>query len=287
MAMSDTIVVTGATGQQGGAVARSLLRQGQKVRALSRNPAKAEALKKLGAEVVAGDLTNRASLDVALRGAKKVFVVTTPFEAGMEAEVRQGITAADAARAAGVEHLVYTSVGSAHKQTGIPHFETKWKVEQHIQKLGLPATILRPVFFMDNFGSPWMLPAIQQGKLVSPVRPDRPLQMIALRDIGEFAAAAFLRPKEFLGQAIDLAGDELTLPQAAEIIARALGKPVQYELLPDEQAEKTLGHDFAVMYRWFNAVGYSVNIPALERRWGIPLTKFKDLVAAAPWAKGA
>ena len=287
MATRETILVTGATGQQGGAVARSLLSQGQRVRALTRTPAKAEALKKQGAEVVVGDLTDRASLDAALRGVKKVFLVTMMLEAGLEAEVKQGITMADAAKAAGVEHLVYTSVGSADKQTGIPHFETKWKVEQYIKTLGLPATILRPVFFMENFGAPWMLPAIQQGKLVLPVRPDRPLQMIALQDIGAFGAAAFLRPKEFIGQAIDLAGDELTFPGALSILSASLGKPIQYEQLPDEQSEKTWGHDFAAMFRWFNAVGYSVNIPALEQRWGIPLTTFKRVVAGAAWAKRA
>lgn len=287
MATNDIILVTGATGQQGGAVARSLLRQGRKVRALTRTPAKAEALKQLGAEVAVGNLTDRASINAALRGVKKMFLVTTPFEGGMEAEVKQALTGAEAAKAARVDHLVYTSVGSAHKNTGIPHFETKWKVEQHINTLGLPVTILRPVFFMENFGSPWMLPAILQGKLVSGVRPDRPLQMIALADIGEFGAAAFLRPKDFIGQAIDLAGDELTLPQAAGILSQALGKAIQYEPLPDNQMEQAMGHDMAVMYRWFNAVGYSVDIPALQKRWGIPLTKFKAVVARAPWAKRA
>lgn len=285
MAANDMVLVAGATGQQGGAVTRALLRQGVKVRALTRNVTKAGQLKGLGAEVVLGDLTNRTALAAALRGVKKMFLLTTPFEAGVDAEVQQGVTAAEVAKAAGVEHLVYTSVGSADKKTGIPHFETKWKVEQHIKTLGLPATILRPVFFMENFGSPWMLPAIQQGKLVFAVRTDRRLQMFALQDIGAFAAAAFTRPKEFIGQAIDLAGDELTLPAALGIISKALGKPIQYELLPNDGLEQAVGHDFAVMFRWFNAVGYSVDIPALQKRWGIPLTTFKDVVAAAPWAR--
>lgn len=287
MATNDMVLVAGATGQQGGAVARALLRQGVKVRALTRNVTKAGQLKGLGAEVALGDLTNPASLAAALRGVKKMFLVTTPFEAGMDAEVQQGVTGAEAAKAAGVEHLVYTSVGSAHKNTGIPHFETKWKVEQQIKTLGLPATILRPVFFMENFGAPWMSSWAQQGKLVFPVPPDRKLQMVALQDIGAFAAAAFTRPKEFIGQAIDLAGDGLTLPNALAIISKALGKPIQYALLPNEGLEQAVGHDFAVMFRWFNAVGYSVDIPALQKRWGIPLTKFTDVVATAPWAKRA
>lgn len=285
MARNEVILVTGATGQQGGAVARSLLQRGQKVRALTRNPAKAKAeeLRKLGAEVVAGELTDRASLEKALRGVKKVFLVTTFFEAGLEAEVKQGITMADAAKAAGVEHLVFTSVGSAHRKTGIPHFETKWKVEQHIQKIGLQATILRPTGFMENFGT-YFRPS-PQGILMLPLRPDTKLQMIAVQDIGEFAAAAFLRPAEFIGQAIDLAGDELTMPEVTAHLSRVMGRTVQFQPIPDDQAEAAVGHDFALMFRWFNEVGYDVDIPTLSKRWGIPLTTFRDLVAHAPWVK--
>lgn len=281
------VLVTGATGKQGGAVARSLLRQGATVRVLTRSRAKGAEWEKPGAEIAVGDLTDRASLNTSLKGVKGVFLVTTPFERGMDDEVRQGKTMADAAKAAGVEHLVYTSVGSADRQTGIPHFETKWEVEQYLRKTGLPFTILRPVFFMENFASPWMLPAIQQGTLTFPLPPDRKLQMIALQDIGEFGAAALLRPKEFVGEVIALAGDELTLPAALEILSRTMGKPIRYAQLPDDQIESALGHDFAVMFRWFIRVGYSVDIPALRKRWGIPLTRFQNLVPKASWAKGA
>ena len=283
MATKETILVTGATGQQGGAVARSLLRQGQTVRALTRTPSKAEALKKLGAEVVAGNLTDRPSLDTALKGIKKVFLVTTFFEEGMEADVQQGITMVDAAKAAGVEHLVFTSVGSAHRKTSIPHFETKWQVEQHIKKIGLPATILRPTAFMDNFGTFWQ--PSSEGVIMAPLRPDTKLQMIAVQDIGEFAAAAFLRPSEFIGQAIDLAGDELTMPEMATHLSNTMGRSIQFQPMADDQAEAAVGLDFALMFRWFNEVGYDVDIPALQKRWGIPLTTFKELIAEAPWAK--
>lgn len=285
---TEPILVTGATGQQGGAVARALLKQGQKVRAFTRNPSKAERLKKLGAEVVTGDLTDQASLAAALRGVKRMFLVTTPFEKGMDAEVQQGITAADAAKAAGVEHLVFSSVGSADRNTGIPHVETKWRIEQHIRKLGIPATILRPVFFMENFGAPWMRPGIEQGKLVFPLRPDRILPMTALADIGAFGAAAFLRPKDFIGQTIEIASDELTIPEALGLLSKALGKPIQYEQLPDAQLESAVGHDMALMYRYFNkTMGSAVDIPGLQTRWGIPLTKFRDVVAGGAWKKAA
>jgi uncharacterized protein YbjT (DUF2867 family) len=130
----------------------------------------------------------------------------------LKAEVRQGVTLADAANQAGIAHYVYTSVGSAHRNTGIPHFETKWKVEQHIRKIGLPHTILRPVFFMENFTTSLFVKPSAEGILRIPMRADIQLAMVALKDIGEFGAAAFLRPSEFLGQAIDLAGDELRCP---------------------------------------------------------------------------
>jgi len=283
MASKDTVFVTGATGQQGGAVARSLLRQGQSVRVLTRNPSKAEELKNLGAEVVVGNLTDRTSLEAALKGVKKVFLMTTFFEEGMEVEVQQGITFADAVKAAGVDQLVYTSVGSAHRNTGIPHFETKWKVEQHIQKLGLSATILRPVFFMENFAT-FFKPS-SEGILMVPLPPGTKLQMIAVKDIGEFGAAAFLRPSDFIGNFIDLAGDELTMPEVAALFSKTMGRSVQFKQMPDDQAEATLGHDFMLMFRWFKEVGYNVDTMALEKRWGIPLTKFKDLITQAPLAK--
>lgn len=279
-----TVLVTGATGQQGGAVTRSLLRQGHKVRALTRNPNKAAGLAKAGAEIVKGDLTDKATCERALQGTDGVFAVSTFIEAGMDVEVQQGITLADAAKKANVKHFVYTSVGSANRNTGVPHFDTKWKVEQHISQLGLPATILRPVWFMENFGT-YFLPS-PEGVLVVPLRPDKKLQMIAVQDIGEFGAAAFLRPDEFIGQAIDLAGDEMTPPEVAAHLSRTMGRPIQFQQMPDEQVEPTMGYDFAVMFRWLNEVGFSVDIPALRQRFGIPLTSFTDVITRAGSAKG-
>jgi len=284
MATSDTVLVTGITGQQGGAAADSLLRRGVRVVGLTRNAGKAAEWKSRGVELAEGALTDAKSMEGAMRKAGKVFLVTTFIEEGMDAEVRQGTTAIDAAKAAGVEHLVFTSVVSASERTGIPHFETKGRIEEHLRRSGVPFTIFRPVFFMENFASPWMLPAIRQGKLVNPVRPNVALQMIALRDIGEFVSAAFARPKEFLGQAVELAGDELTMPEALRILSERIGRKIAYEVLPDAQLEKAVGHDMAAMYRWFNSTGYHVDIPALAKRWGIPLTRFSEVVREARWA---
>jgi len=281
---SKPILVTGATGQQGGAVARALLAKGQKVRVMTRNPEKAASLAKAGAEVVQGDLTNQAILQMALRGVHGVFAMSTPFEAGMEAEVRQGIMLADAAKQAGITHYVYTSVGSAHRNTGIPHFESKWKVEQHIRQIGLPATILRPVWFMENFTT-FAKPSAE-GILMVPMKPSRKLAMVALKDIGAFGAAAFLRPKDFLGQAIDLAGDDLTMPETAALLTKALGRPIRFQEFQMEQAEAAMGHDLATMFRWFNEVGYAIDIPALTQQFGMPLTTFAEWIKTVDWPKG-
>ena len=277
------ILVTGATGQQGGAVARALLVKGQKVRVMTRNPEKAASLAKAGAEIVQGDLTNQAILQMALRGVHGVFAMSTPFEAGMEAEVRQGIMLADAAKQAGIAHYVYTSVGSAHRNTGIPHFDSKWKVEQHIRQIGLPATILRPVWFMENFTT-FAKPSAE-GVLMLPMKPARKLAMVALKDIGEFGAAAFLRPKDFLGQAIDLAGDELSMPETAALLTKAMGRPIRFQEFPMDQAEAAMGHDLATMFRWFNEVGYAIDIPALKQQFGIPLATFAEWMKTMDWAK--
>src|SRR5882672_9775933 len=146
-----TVVVTGATGQQGGAVVKNLLERGHEVRAVTRNTdsVKARELASKGVTLVRASLDDTAALTKALEGATSLFAMTTPFEGGPQAETRQGIAAADAAKAAGV-HLVFNSVGSANRQTGIPHFDSKYEVEKHIAKTGVRATILAPVYFMEN-----------------------------------------------------------------------------------------------------------------------------------------
>jgi uncharacterized protein YbjT (DUF2867 family) len=281
---SKPILVTGATGQQGGAVARALLAKGQQVRVMTRHPEKAASLAKAGAEVVQGDLTNQAILQMALRGVYGVFAMSTPFEEGMEAEVRQGTMLADAAKQAGITHYVYTSVGSAHRNTGIPHFDSKWKVEQHIRQIGLPATILRPVWFMENFTT-FAKPSAE-GVLSLPMKPSRKLAMVALKDIGEFGAAAFLRPNEFIGQAIDLAGDELTMPETAAQLTHAIGRPIRFQEFPIEQAEAAMGDDLTTMFRWFNEVGYAIDIPTLKQKFQMPLTTFAEWIKTVDWTKG-
>jgi uncharacterized protein YbjT (DUF2867 family) len=281
--MEDKILIAGATGRQGGAVLRHLRRYGQAVRALTRHSQKAEELRSLGAEIFEGDLTDRASIEKALDGITKMFLVTTPYEAGIDAEIKQGIGAVDAAKAAGVKHLVYSSVGSAHRNTGIPHFESKWKIEQHIRELGLTSTILRPVYFMDNFANPQMVTALSKGILALPVRANRKIAMIAVEDIGEYGAQALIYPEKYIGDEIELAGDEMTFPEALAQISKLSGKTLTYQIIPVEGSDKIMGRDVALMYKWFDEVGYNPNIPELINKYGVPIMRFTEYLAAAQW----
>jgi uncharacterized protein YbjT (DUF2867 family) len=266
MSNNDKIIlVTGATGQQGGATARHLLEQGWRVRALVRDPntAAAQALSAKGAELVQGDLDDRSSLDRALTGVYGVFSVQTFMgPEGPVGETRQGKALADTAKAAGVQHFIYSSVGGAERKSGLPHFESKWQIEQHVRALGLPATILRPVFFMENLRSPWMGP--RDGVLAVALRPTTSLQMIAVDDIGAFAALAFARPAEFMGRVVEIAGDAQTGPQVAETMTRVTGQPVRFVELPLEQV-RSFNAEMADMMTWFNDHGYNADIPALRK----------------------
>jgi uncharacterized protein YbjT (DUF2867 family) len=256
------ILVSGATGKQGGTTARNLLERGFAVRALTRDAEKAAAreLADLGTEVVSGDLEDRASIERVLDGVYGLFSVQQFMETGVE--VRQGVLLADAARAAGVEHLVYSSVGSAHRETGIPHFESKWEVEEHVRASGVPYTVLRPVFFMQNWE--FMREPIVGGTLPQPLDPDKPFQMIDADDIGVFAAMAFEDPESWFGREVDIAGDELTMLEIAGTFSRVIGRNVDYFQVPWEGFEEQMGEEYTVMYRWFNDQGYEANIAALR-----------------------
>lgn len=224
------ILVTGVTGRQGGATATQLLATGWSLRALVRDPAApaAQALKAKGVQLHVGDLDDPDSLTKAAAGAHGIFGVT-PDDDDLEREVRRGRNLADAAAAAGTSHFVFASVGGAERGTGIPYWESKWQIEQHIRALGLPATILRPVRFMENHTIPGLpLGGIVDGELTHLFDPETPVQLIAVTDIGAFACLAFTRPQEYIGAAIEIAGDELTPSRTVELISHSLGLGVTY-----------------------------------------------------------
>ena len=267
--MSDTlsVLVCGATGQQGGALARVLREKGHSVRAFVRRPDSPEAaeLERLGAELAEGDFEESSTIEDAAKGMDAIFVVATPFEAGMEAETRHGIAAAIAAKSAGVSHLVYSSVAGADQDTGIPHFDSKRKVEEHIEGLGVPYTIVAPVYFMDNLLAPWTLPQLKEGRFPMALPSSRPLQQIALPDIAAFTGVVLENREEFVGRRVDIASDELAGEEVAEVLTRVTGREIHYVELPLEQVRQAMGEDGARMCEWFDRVGYSANIEALRR----------------------
>lgn len=281
----DVILVSGATGQQGGAVARHLLSRGYRVRAMTRKPkeARAQALAAAGAQVVSGDLDDATSLERALAGAWGAFAVQNTWEAGVEREEEQGKRFAEVAKKCGISHFVYTSVGSADRNTGIPHFDNKFRVEQKIRSLRFPSwTIVRPVFFMDNFLSPWFKPGIDEGKLAMAVEPSTVLQAIAVDDIGWFEALAFEKHEEMNGVEVDIAGDQHTLPQTAEIFTRAAGRKIEFVRPPIEEVRKW-SEDYAKMLEWFDRVGYDADIEALKKQYGFRPTSLADWAAKQRW----
>jgi uncharacterized protein YbjT (DUF2867 family) len=280
MANEKLILITGATGKQGGATLRHLAKRGGfKLRALTRKPDSdgAKAAAKLGAEIVTGDFDDAASLERAMKGAWGVFAVQNTWEAGVEQEEEQGKRVAKVARDAGVQHFVYTSVGSANKGTGIPHFENKFRVEQTVKQLGFPShVILRPVFFMENLPTAWFL---NDDKLVTALKPETKLQMVAADDVGKFSAAAFIDADKFKGVELDYAGDAVTMDEAAAALSELTGKKITYQPIPIAAVRQN-SEDFAKMLEWFDAVGYSADIPSLESRWGIKPVTLKQWVRA-------
>jgi uncharacterized protein YbjT (DUF2867 family) len=280
-----TVLVTGATGQQGSAVAEALLAGGHSVRALTRRTSTdaARRLERMGAAVIAGDFADTASLVTAARGVDTAFLMGTPFEAGMSAETAHGIAAIDAAKAAGVGHVVYASVASADRRTGIPHFESKYAVEQHLAASDVPYTISAPVAFMENLVAPWAIGSFLEGTIAFALPPSRRLQQVAVADIGAFVASLVERRDTVFGRRIEIAGDELSGEEEAAILSRATGRPIRYHEVPLEDVRRQ-SDDTAIMFEWFERIGYSVDIAALRREFPeVKWTTFADWATARDW----
>lgn len=251
--MSDSPVyaIIGATGQQGSATARALRADGAEVRALVRNTtsAPALALAALGVEVVTADIDDHASLVSGLTGVDAAFAMTTySGDGGTTGEVRHGKAIGDAAAAAGLPRIVYSSVGGAERGTGIPHFESKRQIEQYLADR-VPVEIVRPTFFMDNLKRLLTPTDDAEITVAFPLPGDVPLQMVSVTDIGVIAATALQNPGTLTSDGLEISGDELTGEQIATIVGRHLGKPVVYVQLPLE----ALGadDDRKAMFRWF------------------------------------
>ena len=285
-APTRTILVIGATGNQGGGLVGHLLASKDwHVRGLTRSPQseKAQALAARGVEVVAGDMDDIPSIDAAMDGAYGVFSVQSQAaEDDAQLEKRQGIAVADAAKRAGVSHLVYTaSCGAKEPNRGVSYWDAKREIVAHIQQLGVPYTILRPVSFMENYvvnRSP-----IDSGLIRGMLTPDKTLQVISGHDIGAFAAAALNNPDKYQGEEIDIAAETLTMTDIAAVLGRVVGHEVKYEQIPEEEWPRVSAPSGLAMNAWYQQHGYDEDIPTLKTKWGIPTLTFEQWLRTIGW----
>jgi uncharacterized protein YbjT (DUF2867 family) len=247
------IVVTGATGLQGGAVARHLLSGGWQVRALTRSPQgeKARALAALGADVIQGDMADPASLRPVFAGAYGVFSVQNPMISGIEGEIKQGKNVADAASQAGVQHVVYSSAGPRRRGTGVPSWESKLVIADYMQALGLPLTILRPMAFMDLMTEKKFYPSASTWHLMTRIAgSDRKIFWISADDLGRIAALAFAEPENYIGREIELGSDARSLDECRALYRDVMGKNPSRFPMPQWMFERFTGKDLTIMWRW-------------------------------------
>ncbi len=280
--MGKIILVIGATGHQGGAVANALLRTDFSVRAMVRNLGsdEAQALKKRGVEVALGDLDDYDSLIHSMKGAYGAFSMLNFMDAGVQKEEDRGKRVADAAKEAVLQHFIYSSVGGAERNTGIPHFESKWHVEQHIRELEVPCSIARPTTFMTNLIES---SASMRFGAFSMMRSEKmkPLQMIAVQDIGKWVAHMFINCERFLGKAVEIAGDEVDFTKMMAAYKKVYGKtPMDIQPpQPTPAPPSTFASgDFEKMINWINTYGYKADLE-MNRREIPDLLTYEQFIA--------
>ncbi|MBT0768692.1 NmrA/HSCARG family protein [Kineosporia sp. J2-2] len=288
--MTGTILVTGATGRQGGATARALLGSGVPVRALVRDPAKAAGLEELGAELVQGDLLEPGSLAPALRGVRGVFSVQMPpirdGQFRFDDELTQATNLIGAARAAGVAQFVQTTVSGADRTITRPewaaqqiYYDTKTAIENAGREAGFEYwNLLRPGTFMDNLlpSQAYLMPRGLEGGLVTVIRPQTRLSLVAVHDIGSAAAAFFREPERFRGVELELASDYLSMAQIAATVSRVLGVPLGAPDLTEQEAlDAGMPPYAAIPHAMLNEVGQPAR-PEFARELGLQLTSFEE-----------
>jgi uncharacterized protein YbjT (DUF2867 family) len=279
------VLVTGATGRQGGTVAQQLLARGHRVRALVRN-AENPKLKDLRAqhvEFAVGTFDDPASIEQAARGVDAMFLMGTPFGVGAEAEARHGKGAVDAAKRAGVPWLVFSSVANADTRTGIPHFESKFAVEEHLGRSGVPHAISAPTAFMENLLAPYSLPALREGKLSGGTSPDRPVQMVNMDDLSTFVTHVIEEPSRFSHRRINVASDSVSQAEIARVLSELAARPMAYQRIPIEALRAQSG-DLSKMYEWMELTGYTADIEGLRREYPqVGWHRFRDWAALQDW----
>jgi len=254
MSNPHQILVTGATGRQGGAVAKHLLSRGFRVKALTRNPKskKAAALESMGAEIVQGDLNKPLSYTTHLEDLYGIYSVQT-FANGVTKEIAQGIQLANQAKAIGISHFVYASAVGTTLNTGIPHWESKRTIEQHVKSIGIPYTIVKPSSFYENLLVPQVQSGIYKGNLGTPLKNNTKQYSIAVDDIGAACATIFSQTDSFLEKEITLANELLSSDEMASVLSDTLGISVKYQKMPSLITRIFLGKNLYQMFKWIDA----------------------------------
>ncbi len=257
MDKKNIILVTGATGRQGGAVAAELLNAGYSVRSLTRNPGKPNAvsLKKRGAEIIKGDFSEPDDLKKAMAGVYGVFSVQNPWISGLEKEIEHGIRIADIAHQEGVAHFVYASAGNGRDDTGVPHFNSKSIIEEHIKSLGLPYTIIRPAGFMELMSDKDFVPPLVAWNVTEKVLgSDFKLKWIAVQNVGLAVLEIFNQSDQYIGKEIFLAGDYKSITECREIYKSVYGK-TPFRIPAPVWLFKLMQKDLWLMYQWMLSGG--------------------------------
>lgn len=282
---SQGVLVVGATGTQGGAVAHQLLGEGVDVYALTREPGSGDArrLAESGATIVEGDLYRPQSLREAMGPVDAVFGITDYWDEGYDGEVTQGINLANVAADAGVDHLVFSSVLGAGRETDVPVVDSKRRIETHIDRLDLPATIIRPGYFMQNFEL--RRTDILAGTMALPLAPGVRLPIADAMDVGRLAARAFASTRQYRGQTIPLAGEELTLDELAESFGDATNTDVQPVHVPIDVARAKAGDDYASLFEWYNEEPLAGVVADLQRQHDFTPTSLPEYLHANDWVR--
>jgi uncharacterized protein YbjT (DUF2867 family) len=273
---ADPIVVTGATGRHGGAVARELVASGYNVRALVRDPGsdRARELQRAGIVLVRGDLADWQSVARAFLGAGAVYAVTTAFSGGTGEEGRQGANIIRAAEHVALPWLVLASVAAANRAP-VPQFRSKARIESWLREANVPWTVIAPSYFYENVFA--VSEAIRRGTLPLALPADRPLQQVALADLGALVAAVLRRKDEHLSQRVEVAADAPTPEQ----MASAIGVKFVHRALGDVRRESP---ELAAMYQFLTSEGYGIDVPELKARFPeVSWLSFADWARRGAW----
>ena len=281
MNLTQKFLITGGTGNQGGAICRRLLSNGNRVIALTRNPESqaAKELVKLGAQVEAADLNKADSYRAHLTGVSGVFSVQA-LNKDTAQEIRQGNTLADECVAAQVPHLLYTSVAGADQETGIAHFESKYVIESHLKELPISHTIIRPTSFCENMLNPRVKNSILKGKLVMPLNRDTVQQYISMHDLGIIGAQILQNPQQYQNQVITLATDQMSMEELTHLFEEELNRKMKYQKLPGLVTRLAMGKELTKMFKWMdqNKFTFAKDIGAIK-------DEFNELMDMRSWIR--